>query len=191
MIARTPTRCGSRSVIHGGPRGDDPRVGAPEGSTCHHCDALPGVGGLIFAKLKIIVKVIRPLYSAIDGSNRAAAASRQPRQLHSRSQPQRQIPKGCLPMTDKAPRIAMNMGKREAGAAASVARRCSTVTWNRSVPANEAHQAVHRIALGNTVNDVEPARRCTARSTSTVMSVARLRCFQDKDRRVGKVSGFG
>jgi hypothetical protein len=26
MIARTPTRCGSRSVIHGGPRGDDRRV---------------------------------------------------------------------------------------------------------------------------------------------------------------------
>jgi len=31
MIARAPTRCGSRSVIHGGPRGDDQRVVAPGG----------------------------------------------------------------------------------------------------------------------------------------------------------------
>jgi len=31
MMARAPTRCGSRSVIHGGPRGDDQRAVAPGG----------------------------------------------------------------------------------------------------------------------------------------------------------------
>src|ERR1700730_12951813 len=45
MIARAPTRCGSRLVIHGGPRGDDQRVVAPGAfSNAHHSDALPGVG---------------------------------------------------------------------------------------------------------------------------------------------------
>jgi hypothetical protein len=45
MIARAPTRCGSRSVIHGGPRGDDQRVVEPGGfSNAHHSDALPGRG---------------------------------------------------------------------------------------------------------------------------------------------------
>ena len=45
MIARAPTRCGSRLVIHGGPRGDDQRVVAPGGfSNAHYSDALPGVG---------------------------------------------------------------------------------------------------------------------------------------------------
>ena len=46
MIARAPTRCGSRSVIHGGPRGDDQRVVAPERiSDAHHFDDLPGESG--------------------------------------------------------------------------------------------------------------------------------------------------
>jgi|HubBroStandDraft_6_1064221.scaffolds.fasta_scaffold4301088_1 hypothetical protein len=45
MIARAPTRCGSRSIIHGGPCGDDQRVVAPGGfNNAHHSDALPGVG---------------------------------------------------------------------------------------------------------------------------------------------------
>jgi hypothetical protein len=45
MIARAPTRCGSRSVIHGGPRGDDQRVVAPGGfSNAIILKALPGVG---------------------------------------------------------------------------------------------------------------------------------------------------
>jgi hypothetical protein len=36
MIARAPTRCGSRSVIHGGLRGDDQRVLAPGGWMVEH-----------------------------------------------------------------------------------------------------------------------------------------------------------
>jgi len=59
MIARAPTRCGLRSVIHGGPRGNDQRVVARGGfSNAHLSEALPGVGVAHLRKLGWILGAV-------------------------------------------------------------------------------------------------------------------------------------